>query len=214
MCNVKFEYLFYNVGYFGKYECLMCGYKNFESRFVIINIREDLVGFVFDFVDRERDIYIENIKWKIGGVYNLYNVCVVILVVMLIGVEEKRIKERIEIFENKFGRLEKKEVDSKKVIILFVKNFIGMSEILSVISNDFDFKVIVFIFNDNVVDGKDILWIWDVDFDILCRIENIKVLYFGGKRKEDMVLRVKYSEYMFVNFEFIDYKEELDKVFE
>lgn len=214
LCNAKLEYLFYNVGHLGKYECLMCGYKNPESRFVITNIREDSGGFVFDFVDRERDIHIENIKWKIGGVYNLYNVCAAISVAMLIGVEEKRIKERIETFENKLGRLEKKEVDSKKVIISLVKNPIGMSETLSVISNDPDPKAIVFILNDNAADGKDISWIWDADFDILCRIENIKALYFGGKRKEDMALRVKYSEYMLANFEFIDYKEELDKVFE
>ncbi len=214
LCNAKLEYLFYNVGHLGKYECLMCGYKNPESRFVITNIREDSAGFVFDFVDRERDIHIENIKWKIGGVYNLYNVCAAISVAMLIGVEEKRIKERIETFENKLGRLEKKEVDSKKVIISLVKNPIGMSETLSVISNDPDPKAIVFILNDNAADGKDISWIWDADFDILCRIKNIKALYFGGKRKEDMALRVKYSEYMLANFEFIDYKEELDKVFE
>ncbi|WAM37119.1 MurT ligase domain-containing protein [Caldicellulosiruptor acetigenus] len=214
LCNAKLEYLFYNVGHLGKYECLMCGYKNPESRFVITNIREDSAGFVFDFVDRERDIHIENIKWKMGGVYNLYNVCAAISVAMLIGVEEKRIKERIETFENKLGRLEKKEVDSKKVIISLVKNPIGMSETLSVISNDPDPKAIVFILNDNAADGKDISWIWDADFDILCRIENIKALYFGGKRKEDMALRVKYSEYMLANFEFIDYKEELDKVFE
>lgn len=214
LCNAKLEYLFYNVGHLGKYECLMCGYKNPESRFVITNIREDSGGFVFDFVDRERDIHIENIKWKMGGVYNLYNVCAAISVAMLIGVEEKRIKERIETFENKLGRLEKKEVDSKKVIISLVKNPIGMSETLSVISNDPDPKAIVFILNDNAADGKDISWIWDADFDILCRIKNIKALYFGGKRKEDMTLRVKYSEYMLANFEFIDYKEELDKVFE
>lgn len=214
LCNAKLEYLFYNVGHLGKYECLMCGYKNPESRFVITNIREDSAGFVFDFVDRERDIHIENIKWKMGGVYNLYNVCAAISVAMLIGVEEKRIKERIETFENKLGRLEKKEVDSKKVIISLVKNPIGMSETLSVISNDPDPKAIVFILNDNAADGKDISWIWDADFDILCRIKNIKALYFGGKRKEDMALRVKYSEYMLANFEFIDYKEELDKVFE
>lgn len=214
LCNAKLEYLFYNVGHLGKYECLMCGYKNPESRFVITNIREDSGGFVFDFVDRERDIHIENIKWKMGGVYNLYNVCAAISVAMLIGVEEKRIKERIETFENKLGRLEKKEVDSKKVIISLVKNPIGMSETLSVISNDPDPKAIVFILNDNAADGKDISWIWDADFDILCRIKNIKALYFGGKRKEDMALRVKYSEYMLANFEFIDYKEELDKVFE
>jgi len=214
LCNTRLEYLFYNVGHLGKYKCLVCGYKNPESRFVITNIRKDLAGFVFDFVDRETGIHIENIRWKMGGVYNLYNVCAAISVAVLIGVEEKRIKEGIETFENKLGRLEKKEVGGKKVIISLVKNPIGMSETLSVISQDPDPKAIVFILNDNAADGKDISWIWDADFDILCRIENIKVLYFGGKRKEDMALRVKYSEYMLANFEFIDYKKELDKVFE
>ncbi|WPX07937.1 MurT ligase domain-containing protein [Anaerocellum danielii] len=214
LCNAKLEYLFYNVGHLGKYECFTCGYKNPESRFVITNIREDSAGFVFDFVDRERDILIENIKWKINGVYNLYNVCAAISVAMLIGVEKEKIKERIETFENKLRRLEKKEVGSKKVIISLVKNPIGMSETLNVISKDPDPKVIVFILNDNAADGKDVSWIWDVDFDILDRIENIKALYFSGKRKEDMALRVKYSEYKLFNFEMIDYTNELGKVFE
>lgn len=214
LCNAKLEYLFYNVGHLGKYECLMCGYKNPESRFVITNIREDSAGFVFDFVDRERDIHIENIKWKMGGVYNLYNVCAAISVAILTGVEEKRIKERIETFENKLGRLEKKEVRGKMAIISLVKNPIGMSETLSVIAQDPDPKAIVFILNDNAADGKDVSWIWDADFDILGKIENIKALYFGGKRKEDMALRVKYSEYKLSNFEMIDYTNELGKVFE
>lgn len=214
ICNAKLEYSFYNVGHLGKYECLVCGYKNPESRFVITNIREDLAGFVFDFVDRETGIYIENIRWKMGGVYNLYNVCAAISVAILIGIEKERIKERIETFENKLGRLEKKEVGDKKVIISLVKNPIGMSETLNVISQDPEPKAIVFILNDNAADGRDISWIWDADFDILCKIENIKALYFSGKRKEDMALRVKYSEFVLSNFEFIDYKEELNRVFD
>lgn len=89
-----------------------------------------------------------------------------------------------------------------------------MSETLNVISQDPDPKAIVFILNDNAADGRDISWIWDADFDILYKIENIKALYFSGKRKEDMALRVKYSEFVLSNFEFIDYKEDLNRVFD
>lgn len=72
-----------------------------------------MTGFVFDFVDRETGINIENIRWKMGGVYNLYNVCAAISVAMLIGIEKERIKERIETFENKLGRLERKKLAVK-----------------------------------------------------------------------------------------------------
>lgn len=212
VCNNQLEYTFYNVGHLGKYVCSQCGYKNPESRFLITNIKAKGDSFVFDFVDRENGIKIQDIRWKIGGIYNLYNVCAAMSVAMLLEIETDKIKERVETFTNKLGRMEEVEAYDKKVVISLVKNPIGMSETLKVIAEDPCPKAIVFILNDNAADGKDVSWIWDADFDILSEIKNIKALFFGGKRKEDMALRVKYSSFELKDFEFIDFEKDLKKV--
>ncbi|WAM32386.1 MurT ligase domain-containing protein [Caldicellulosiruptor naganoensis] len=212
VCNGKLEYTFYNVGHLGKYYCLKCGYKNPESRFFITNIRAKNNGFIFDFIDREHDTKIQEIRLKLGGIYNLYNVCAAMSVAMLLGIETNKIKERVETFTNKLGRMEEIEVYGKQVVISLVKNPIGMSETLKIIAEDPCPKAIVFILNDNAADGKDVSWIWDADFDILSEVKNIKALFFGGKRKEDIALRVKYSSFELKDFEFLDFERDLKKV--
>ncbi|WP_039764255.1 MurT ligase domain-containing protein [Caldicellulosiruptor sp. F32] len=212
VCNSELEYTFYNVGHLGKYICSQCGYKNPESRFLITNIKYEGGSFVFDFMDRENSIKIQDIRWKIGGIYNLYNVCAAMSVAMLLGIETNKIKERVEAFTNKLGRMEEIEVYDKRVVISLVKNPIGMSETLKVIADDPCPKAIVFILNDNAADGKDVSWIWDADFDILNEVKNIRALFFGGKRKEDIALRVKYSSFELKDFEFIDFEKDLKKV--
>lgn len=214
ICNNQLEYIFYNVGHLGKYICPKCGYKNPESRFLITNIRNENSSFIFDFVDKEKDIVIKDIKWKVGGIYNLYNVCAAISTCILIGVETDKIKQRVETFTNKLGRMEEIEINSKKVVISLVKNPIGMSETLKVIAQDQGPKAIVFILNDNAADGKDVSWIWDADFDILGEIKNIKALFFSGKRKEDMALRVKYSSFELKDFEFLDVEKDFKRLLE
>lgn len=212
ICNTQLEYTFYNIGHLGKYFCPSCGFKNPESRFVISNIDYADGEFDFDFFDREKGIKIERIRWKVDGVYNLYNVCAAISVSMLLGIDKEKIRKRVESFTNKLGRMEKIEFLQKSIIISLVKNPIGISETLKVISNDDSTKVIVFILNDNAADGKDVSWIWDADFDILNEIKNIKKMYFDGRRKEDIALRVKYSNFGLKKFEFIDLAKDIKKV--
>ncbi|WAM34606.1 MurT ligase domain-containing protein [Caldicellulosiruptor morganii] len=212
ICNNQLEYTFYNVGHLGKYVCNRCGYKNPESRFVITGIKNEDGNFIFDFVDRESGITIQNIRWRTGGIYNLYNVCAAMSVGVLLGIETNKIKERVETFINRLGRMEEIKIGDKKVVISLVKNPVGMTETLKTIAEDPYPKAIIFILNDNAADGKDVSWIWDADFDILSEIKDIRSLFFGGKRKEDIALRVKYSSFELKNFEFIDFEKDLKKV--
>lgn len=74
---------------------------------MITNIKYEDGSFVFDFMDRENSIKIQDIRWKIGGIYNLYNVCAAMSVAMLLGIETNKIKERVEAFTNKLGAWKK-----------------------------------------------------------------------------------------------------------
>lgn len=53
-------------------------------------------------------------------------------------------------------------------------------------------KDICILLNDNPSDGVDISWIYDVDFETLVKTKP-KSYTFGGIRKHDMYLRLKYA---------------------
>lgn len=53
-------------------------------------------------------------------------------------------------------------------------------------------KAVYFIINDNDNDGNDISWLWDVDFERLSEEQNM-VVYAGGRRMNDLQVRLKYA---------------------
>ena len=78
--------------------------------------------------------------------------------------------------------------------LILVKNPTGFNQVLSFLLSEQQPFEIVFLINDNLADGTDISWLWDVDFETLIKIEErIKSVYVGGKRAEDIAVRLKYS---------------------
>ncbi|MEZ0537335.1 MurT ligase domain-containing protein [Caldicellulosiruptoraceae bacterium PP1] len=214
ICNTQLIYYFYNIGHLGKYRCSNCGFENPKQSFEITNIKYQDNRFVFDFEDKINRTTIQDLSFNMNGLYNLYNVAAAISVTKLLGIDDDIIKNKIESFNNRLGRMEELNYKGKKVIISLVKNPIGITETLKIITYDNSLKNILFILNDNGADGKDVSWIWDADFDILSEAKNIKKLFFSGKRKEDMQLRVYYSDTKCKNFNLIDYREQIENVLE
>ena len=127
------------------------------------------------------------------GLYNLYNSLGVISLAKEIGLDYELIKERIDNFEYRLGRMETFHFTNKDLVLVLSKNPVGLSEVFNTITYDESEKSVMFILNDYAPDGKDVSWIWDANFNPVNDIPNLKSFYCVGTRAEDLALRLKYA---------------------
>ncbi|MGC8690258.1 MAG: MurT ligase domain-containing protein [Caldisericum sp.] len=211
LCGTKLSYEYYTVGHLGKFFCPNCGFRNAEPQFLIRNIKHIGNSYTFVFVDKNSNT-LTNFKIKDFGAYQLYNVCAAISTTSVLGINQAEIHEILENFSPKLGRFEEIKLSDKTIIINLVKNPVSLSETLYTISNDNSNKVIVLILNDNYADGRDVSWIWDADFDIISSLKNLTKVYCGGKRKEEILLRLKYTSFRLENCYLIDLRRDIKNI--
>lgn len=184
VCNNSLSYSAISYSHLGNYKCHNCGFESPKAK-------------KFD------------IKTGLKGVYNLYNLSSVILVVdKIFGINPYTSIESLQNFKPAFGRQEIMEIDGKKVMLLLSKNPTGFNESLKVaLENKSDSLLILL--NDRIPDGRDISWIWDVDFEILAG-KNIKISVSGDRAYEmsNRLMFANVSNEVYENYEDA-YKESL-----
>jgi hypothetical protein len=74
--------------------------------------------------------------------------------------------------------------------LFLIKNPIGASEVLRLISSDPKAKVLIAI-NDNYADGRDVSWLWDAYFEYLAELN--QPVFVSGSRSSDIAVRLKYA---------------------
>ena len=186
--RLSYEYIYY--GNVGKYHCDKCGIENHPADYFIESA--DLINGSYNFTvlnDNKREEYTLNLM----GLYNLYNSLGVISLAKEIGLDYNLIKERINNFEYRLGRMETFHFKNKDLVLVLSKNPVGLSEVFNTITYDESQKSVMFILNDYAPDGKDVSWIWDANFDPVNHIPNMDAFYCVGTRAEDLALRLKYA---------------------
>lgn len=133
------------------------------------------------------------VKTKLSGFYNLYNV----LAAFLVGYKKFGQDALIPIaeFTPVFGRGEKIIIENSQVELILIKNPAGFEQVLKLVSTKYKSKDInlIILINDNIADGKDISWLWDVDLEsFVNKNTNLKFIT-GGTRGLDMLLRLEYA---------------------
>ena len=125
---------------------------------------------------------------SLGGLYNVYNFCAAAAVLKAVGIDNIK---PLCTFSGAFGRMEKFTVGNNTLLLLLVKNPVGLTGCIRYVSRLDIEPDIAFALNDNSADGTDVSWIWDSDFTPL-RDKGSRV-YTVGKRALDMALRLKYD---------------------
>lgn len=212
-CGKRLEYDYINYGNIGKYQCPECGMKREYLNYYVDSIDINNNSYIFNVKvnkkDREKNkkenkknktdkkniVLEKEFIFKYMGIYNIYNCLAAISFGLENGLEIDYIKKRIENFEYKLGRMETIEIPykNKEVTLILSKNPVGLSEVLSTISYDTNPKTIMFLLNADPADGADISWIWDADIEQIADISNLNKFYAGGKRSEEVSLRIKYA---------------------
>lgn len=189
-CGNRLEYDFISYGNVGKYYCSKCRSERPDLDYLAESI--DIKDNSYEFTVKTKNLKNEIIYFKYLGIYNIYNSIAAISFACENDLNLSFIKERIENFDYKLGRMETIKFPDKDVILVLSKNPVGLSEVLTTFSYDESKKSLMFILNDTPADGKDVSWIWDADIE-LNKIKNIATFYCSGVRAEDAALRIKYA---------------------
>lgn len=190
-CGNRLEYEFISYGNVGKYYCDKCSFKRPNLDYLAESI--DIKDNIYEFTVKTKNMGTKTINFKYLGIYNIYNSIAAIAFARENDLELSFIKERIENFDYKLGRMETIKFPNKDVLLVLSKNPVGLSEVLTTFSYDESKKSLMFILNDTPADGKDVSWIWDADIEQLNKIKNIANFYCSGVRAEDAALRIKYA---------------------
>ncbi|MDR2967398.1 MAG: MurT ligase domain-containing protein [Methanobacteriaceae archaeon] len=190
-CGNKLNYEFTSYGNLGKYYCNKCGFKRPNLDYLVESI--DIKDSSYEFIIKTKNWENEAIYFKYLGIYNIYNSISAIAFTCENELNLSSIKERIESFDYKLGRMETIKFPDKTIVLVLSKNPVGLSEVLKTFSYDESEKSLMFILNDTPADGKDVSWIWDADIEQINKMKNIANFYCSGIRAEDVALRIKYT---------------------
>lgn len=129
-------------------------------------------------------------QMAIGGTYNIYNALAAYSVAKEFGLSDDEIARSFSKNKRIFGRQELINYSDKEIILILVKNPVGLDSVLNMLNTENDDYSLITLLNANHADGIDTSWIWDSNYESLHK-ENIKHILVGGSRHQDMHLRLK-----------------------
>lgn len=129
-------------------------------------------------------------QMAIGGTYNIYNALAAYSVAKEFGLSDDEIARSFSKNKRIFGRQELINYSDKEIILILVKNPVGLDSVLNMLNTENDDYSLITLLNANHADGIDTSWIWDSNYESLHK-ENIKHILVGGLRYQDMHLRLK-----------------------
>ncbi|MDR1033809.1 MAG: MurT ligase domain-containing protein [Bifidobacteriaceae bacterium] len=139
-----------------------------------------------------------DVKLKVRGLYNIYNVAAALQLVNAIldgDFDKNSLISALENVTPAFGRGEKITLNNgAELELVLVKNPSGFRLALESFenSNADDKTQVMIAISDEYADGRDMSWLWDVDFTPLHN-ENTTVSLVSGTRAYDMALRLMYD---------------------
>ena len=169
----------------GDFYCPKCRYCRCEPDIAAADIScsEDGAGFLI-----KTEAGAEICKTSLPGIYNVYNFLTAAAVLHALGRDDCKALCR---FTGAFGRTERFQNGRHTVLLLLVKNPVGLSGCIRYICSVRQMPSLCFSLNDNDADGRDVSWIWDSDFTPIA--ERRPAVYTCGIRSEDMAVRLKYD---------------------
>jgi UDP-N-acetylmuramyl tripeptide synthase len=186
-CGNEFDYSTRYFGHLGVWKCAKCGAERPKVNYTATDIKLMPESLSFKMNLKEP----LSIEMSLPGLYNVYNALAAGAVAEVVGGGGPAVAAALRNFSAAFGRMEVLNIESRKAMLLLVKNPTGANQALAATLSEKKPKQIMFALNDNFADGTDISWIWDIDFESFDLTGHTFVV--SGIRAEDMALRLKYA---------------------
>jgi lipid II isoglutaminyl synthase (glutamine-hydrolysing) len=188
VCQTPLVYSRFLYGHLGHYQCSSCDFIRptpwLQAEQIQVSAAESRLV-----LSCEGQTF-EPLTLSLPGLFNAYNLLAAATAGLWIPLPMKHLSDSIGAYHSIFGRAEKKQIDGKAVMILLIKNPIGATEVLKVVTADPSSRLVIMI-NDDYADGRDISWLWDAPFEMLA--ETSKPVIVSGHRAEDMAVRLRYA---------------------
>ena len=189
-CGARFDYSVVYYGHVGKYHCSNCGATRPLPQVSAVDVTaRGAEGNDVRLSTPTGEMFLNS---SMPGLYNLYNMLAAVACCQALGIGHDHIQDGVKTFTAAFGRIERVNIDGKRVFLALVKNPVGFGEVLRTVLADGEPKNLFIIINDKFADGTDISWLWDVDFELIKGRANFVLT--SGIRAEDMAVRLKYAE--------------------
>jgi len=189
-CGSRFAYSVVYYGHIGVYRCPNCGAARPDPQVRATSVTpRGTEGSDLVLATPAGELALSS---GMPGLYNTYNTLAATACSHALGIAPANVAEAVRTFAAAFGRIERIEIEGKKVFLALVKNPVGFGEVLRTVLADGTPKNLFIIINDKFADGTDISWLWDVDFELIQGHANFVVV--SGIRAEDMAVRLKYAQ--------------------
>lgn len=187
-CGSRYLYQARYYAHLGLYYCSSCGNQRpklqvYAEDILLLDGRSQFT------LHYPKDVL--TVQLPLPGIFNIYNLLAAFSAALLLGFSPEIFNQSLGHLKPVFGRMEECIIFNRPVRIILVKNPTGFNEVLRIVAGDKRKKGILFFLNDKTADGEDVSWIWDVDFSGLTGDESC---FVSGLRKEEMALRLKYSD--------------------
>jgi UDP-N-acetylmuramyl tripeptide synthase len=187
-CHQELSVARRGAGQVADYSCASCGFRRPEPDCVV-----DVVE------NRGLDGQRLRFTWAGGqtatadvalpGPGNAYNAAAAVSAAAILGVPMRAAIRSLEASAPPFGRLERAEVDGRRVTLSLLKNPASMEQLTQIASGS-QIDTVLVALNDAFADGRDVSWYWDCSPEALLTGRRFVV---AGRRAEDFVLRVRYA---------------------
>ncbi len=188
-CGTPYVYAAAYVGHLGDYRCPACGHArpplDVAARGIVLH---GLEAVSFDLVTPEGT---RRVRLGLPGLYNVYNALAAASLSRALDATLDEIAAGLESAPPAFGRAERIDVGSRRLLLLLIKNPAGANEVVRTVVEAEAPRLAVVALNDAIADGRDVSWIWDVDFEPL--LECLERVVVSGSRAAELALRFTYA---------------------
>ena len=126
----------------------------------------------------------------LAGLAAAYDAGAAVAAAVALGIEPGTAIAALDGATPAFGRLEEAWIGRRRIVLALVKNPASMTESAEVAVAMAPDGLLLGL-SDEPADGRDVSWIWDVD---LRRLSAVPLIGLTGTRRDDMGLRLKYSD--------------------
>ena len=187
ICDGRLDWDRVVYAHLGSYRCDGCGFHRPEPGVRVTDFQpRGLAGASYRLGTPEGE---RRIDVRLPGLYNAYNLAAALTAARAAGIEIEDAAAVLESFQPAFGRAETIQAPGTTIVLLLVKNPTGANQTLDLLRSEPESLDTLVLLNDGVADGEDVSWIWDVEFEHLAP----RRLLVGGRRAEDLALRLKYA---------------------
>jgi UDP-N-acetylmuramyl tripeptide synthase len=191
-CHRDLIYTDLYYAHLGRYRCANCGFMRPEPEFKLRRFETAPEGGALATLSLRGKLL--QAALPLPGIYNLYNALAAAAAATALDMPEAAIRDAFAAAAPPSGRMERRRLGNKDLLIALIKNPAGAGEVFRTLLQGRGDSRIHFLIaiNDRPADGRDISWLWETDFEQLAGLRfRTGSMVLSGTRAVDVARRLK-----------------------